>query len=359
MRLMHIDCPYCGQDNLLPPELVQARQRQFQLDQQHYALQAQEAERQRLAHERDKQRKHSSQRLIMGLSVGGFFLLCMIGSCVALGVYAKRQEEEEKARAQDPKQNGQALMLARFAEMREKLGCKRILVQPTTHVKQTGSVSLDMIKNDACVHVLGTTATGAKLAMHYEGKVALLRPLPEAGSVLDYRLCASETATHSFKIDAVPGEPFTTAAIECPRTPAEGGPRSGSEDPSKNGKQHVQAMLDQLAKGGCSHVVAQPAVVRFDQTVTVTSPSNAACYNLLAASAFPDVRLKAVLRDPAGKQMPVPDPASSLRVEYCAPKAGEYKISISTSTGDYYALAGLDCPRNGPEGLKRLNGLRK
>jgi hypothetical protein len=50
----------------------------------------------------------------------------------------------------------------------------------------------------------------------------------------------------------------------------------------------------------------------------------------------------------------VPDPASALRVEYCAPKAGEYKLSLSTNTGDFYAFAGVDCNRFGPEGLKRL-----
>jgi hypothetical protein len=68
------------------------------------------------------------------------------------------------------------------------------------------------------------------------------------------------------------------------------------------------------------------------------------------------VRLSAVLRDPKGQKMPVPDPDSKLRVEYCAPKAGEYKLSISASTGDFYAVAGVDCGRFGPEGLKRLNG---
>ena len=61
-----------------------------------------------------------------------------------------------------------------------------------------------------------------------------------------------------------------------------------------------------------------------------------------------------MLRDPAGKSMPVPDPSSSLRVEYCAPKAGQYKVSLSSSTGDYYAVAEVDCSRFGPEGLKRL-----
>ena len=67
------------------------------------------------------------------------------------------------------------------------------------------------------------------------------------------------------------------------------------------------------------------------------------------------VKLTASLKDPQGKNLQVPEPDSSLRVEYCAPKAGEYKLSLSSSTGDYYAVAGVDCARFGPEGLKRLN----
>lgn len=63
----------------------------------------------------------------------------------------------------------------------------------------------------------------------------------------------------------------------------------------------------------------------------------------------------AILKDPAGKNLPVPDPDSKLRIEYCPPKAGEYKLLLSSSTGDYFATASVDCNRFGPEGVKRLN----
>ena len=157
MRLMYIDCPYCGQDNLLPPEVVQARQRQYELDQRHYALQLQEQERQRVFQERERQRRQRTGRLVIGLAVAGFFVLLLFGSCMAIGVYANREEAEAKARAQDPKVNGQAALLARLAELRQKQGCSRILVQPATRWKEVSTISLDMIKNDACVHILATT----------------------------------------------------------------------------------------------------------------------------------------------------------------------------------------------------------
>jgi len=353
---MHIDCPYCGQDNLLPPDVVAARQRQFALDQQHYALTLQDQERQRFQQEREKLRKQRQQRLVIWLLVGGFFVLALFGGCVALGLHAKRQEHEEQAKRADPKRNGQAAMLARFDEMRAKQGCNRILVQPTTHVAEGSRISLDMIKLDACVHVLGVSSLGAKISMRYEGKVALTKPLPAADTLVDYRLCASESAEHVFVLDSTPNEPFTTAAIECPRLPAEGGARSTADDAERAGKPRLQAMLDQLSKGSCKHVVSQPQIMNGDRSFTVTSPDNADCYNFLAASYYPDVKLTGVLLDPDGRQMPVPDPSSELRIEYCAPKAGQYKLSISPSTADYYTVAAVDCARSGPEGLKRLNG---
>ena len=195
--------------------------------------------------------------------------------------------------------------------------------------------------------------------MTYHDAVALTVPLPAAAPILDYRLCASETATHTFNIQASPAEAFTTAAIECPRTPAEGGARSGPDDARKTGKDRVQGMLDDLVKAGCKSVVSQPKASQGDQTFTVTSPDDAACYNLLVASFFPDVKLTATLKDPEGKNMQVPDPDSKLRIEYCAPKAGEYKITLSPSTADFFSTASVDCNRFGAEGLKRLNGTGK
>ena len=354
VRLLHIDCPFCGQDNLLPAELVQARQRQFELEQRQYAMHLQEQERIRVAQDKAHARKQSSTRLLIWLSVGAFVFFGSCAGLLVIGHNASKEEEQAKARAQDPKLNGQSAMLARFAEMRAKQGCSRILTQPTMHFKEPHSIALDMVKNEYCVHIMAMTGAEAMLSMKYDGKVALTQPLPAAARALDYRLCADEKATHTFKIEAVPAEPYTTAAIECPRTPAEGGARSGPDDNRKTGKERVQGMVGELVQAGCKHIVSEPKVSRGEQVFTLTSPGNADCYNMLAASFFSDVRLSAVLRGPDGNTLPVPDPDSKLRVEYCAPKAGKYKLVVTPNTGDYFAHASVDCNRFGPEGLKRL-----
>lgn len=359
MRLLHIDCPYCGQDNVLPHELVQARQRQFELEQRQYAMHLQEQERVRAHQAKVNAGKQASHRLLIWLSVGAFVFFGSCAGLLAIGYNASKEEEAAKARAQDPKLNGQNAVLARFAEMREKQGCNRILTQPGMHFKEPHTISLDMVKNDHCVHVMAMTGTSALLSMSYDGKVALTQPLPPAATSLDYRLCASESAPHTFKIQAVPEEPYTTAAIECPRLPAEGGARSGPDDARKTGKERVQGMLGDLVQAGCKHIITEPKVSRGEQVFTLTSPANADCYSLLAASFFPDVKLTAVLRDPEGNTMSVPEPDSKLRVAYCAPKAGKYKLVVTPSTGDYFAHASVDCPRFGPEGLKRMKQLKK
>jgi hypothetical protein len=361
VRMLHIDCPFCGQDNLLPADIVQARQRQYELEQRQYALHLQEQERLRVVHERERVRKHGAQRLIIMLSIGAVALFGLIGSCVALGVYASSQEDAAKALAKDPQASGYAAVLARVTEMQGKQGCKRIIIQPKTFSGEASTLSLDMVKNDFCVHVLATTGQPrANLSMQYLSTVALTQPLPPPAGSLDYRLCAPETANHSFRVEAVTsGLPFTTAVIECPRTPAEGAARSTADDNRRNGRDLVQGMMDTLLKAGCSEVSHQPEVARDTQTITVTTPANPPCYNLVAASAFADVKLTATLSDPDGNSMPVPAPASALRVEYCATRAGKYKLVLAPSTGDHFAWAGLDCNRFGPEGLKRLKALKK
>lgn len=356
VRLFHIDCPFCGQDNLLPPELVQSRQRQYELEQRRYALELEEQQRKRAAEEKANAQKRSNQRLLIWLSVGAFVFFGLFGSFMTIGYFASKAEEEEKARAKDPELNGQAALLRRFDVLRQQQ-CERILVQPRTHRAEPASLALNMVKNDHCVHVLAMTGASTRLSMSYSGQVALTTPLPPSGRALDYRLCAAETTTYSFGVDAAPAEPFSVAAIECPRTPAEGGPRSGPDDAKRTGKERLMSAMAELVQAGCKHVVAEPRVSRGEQTFTLTSPDNAPCYNLLAASYFSDVKLAASLKDENGKNLPVPAPDSKIRVAYCAPKAGKYTLMLSPSSGDYYAHTSVDCPRFGPEGLKRLKTL--
>lgn len=354
-RLLHVDCPTCGTDNILPSELIYARQQQYQLEMQR------QGEAQRLAANVAAQRAASSGRVrtVIVLVVAGFVA---IAGFIVLVIWAAGQQEAQMKLAADPKKNGQAALLAHLAALRTSNGCDRILVQPSVTVG-TGSestVSLDMVAGDHCVHVIGISGSQASLTLRYTTPgVALKTPVPPSGAIIDYRLCASETANHAFAFKAVDGSAFTTAAIECPRTAAEGAPRSAENDPSTSGVAKAKAKVDALFKAGCNYVVTQPTVQRGKQTYTFTSKEDSACLNLIVASAYADVKLKLTLSDPENFVLPVPEAASELRAMYCPSKAGKYTFTLEPSTFDHFAQAAVDCPRGGPEGLKREQAQRK
>ena len=336
-RLFHIDCPYCGTDNVLPPNLIEARQR-------HHALELEHQNQARLHAERAAASKRSSRVVGIILSAVGFLGLCMIGTCVAIGVVANTEEEEAKKRAADPKQNGNEAMLAQMAKMRAENGCDRILVQPRQHRKEDGTISLDMIANNHCVHVMGATGTGAAISLSYTSNIALTKPMPAPSAFVDYRLCASETATHAFTLRAQ-DEPFTVAALECPRTPAEGGARSKPTDPLTSGRTRAAKALAELGAQGCKQVISESTAYQGPRSFTLNSKAKGNCYNLLIASHYSDVTFEVSLADPNGNALPVPTPAQEMRVSYCPSVAGKYSVSVKPSTFDHYALADVDCPR--------------
>ena len=356
-RVVHIDCRYCGQDNVLPQDLIQARQRQHELYEAEQARLAEEHARAQAVAERAKAQQHKTNKLLLVIFGGGFVMMALLGTCVTIGYLASEEDEALKVRAQDPKVNGQAAMLARFEKMRQEQKCARILVQPTRHYKADGPISLDMVANDQCVHILGETGSSASLSMIYSGSVAFTSPLPPPGPNVDFRLCASQTGNYPFSISATPQEPFTVAAIECPRLPTEGGSRAKPDDPMTTGKTRVNAQMAQLIKAGCKGVVAEPQISRGPQTFTLTSPPNAPCFNMLITSYYSDVRFNVSLKDPDGKDMAVPSPSQEMRVAYCPTKPGKYEVSVTPSSGDHFAHASVDCPRNGPEGVRRLKAL--
>lgn len=191
------------------------------------------------------------------------------------------------------------------------------------------------------------------------GEISLRYPLPPSGSLLDYRLCATRTATHTFRFESSDDSPFTTAAIECPRTVEEGAPRSKEDDPTTNGLRQAKAALDGLYKAGCNYVVTQPQVLRGKHTLVFNMKQNGPCLSVLVASAFPDVKFQGTYTDPDDNLLPMPEPASSVRVMTCPRKEGKYTLQLQPSTFDHFAQAAIDCPRHGPEGLKREAELRK
>ncbi len=298
----------------------------------------------------------SSQKFVALLTgLGVLCALAGIGGLVAYGMYKQHVRDQL---AQDPAKNGNAAMLKRIEEMRSA-GCDRVLTQPKV-VSNTGELSFNMIEGAHCVHLLGISSLGTSLQLKYDTPaVSIMHPLPQAGSSLDYRLCATSTAQHTFTVHAFDDRPFTIAGVECPRTVKEGAARSDPDKPETTGEQKVKREVDRLYKAGCRTVVTQPTVLKGEQQLSYKSPANGNCLSVLIASAYDDVKLTATIVTPEKTLVPVPKPAAQLRALYCPVAEGNYLVTLKASTSEHYTQAAVDCPRNGPEGLRRLEELRR
>ena len=76
----------------------------------------------------------------------------MVGGLAAIGYHVQQTAAEAEARQSDRTSTAKAAILARFAEMRKKAAAG-FTVQPSTHFAEVSTISLDMIKNEACVHL--------------------------------------------------------------------------------------------------------------------------------------------------------------------------------------------------------------
>jgi hypothetical protein len=79
---------------------------------------------------------------------------------------------------------------------------------------------------------------------------------------------------------------------------------------------------------------------------------------MLLAGHFSDMSFAVSLTDASGKQLPVPEPAREMRVHYCPPAPGKYTLVVTPNTADHFTHAAVDCPRNGPEGVRRGRALK-
>jgi hypothetical protein len=350
-----MDCGCCGQDNLLPPVVMEARRQQqaaFLANQaQQNALQMQKVARERILGERQAASRRNTVWILGALGVFVVGPMLLLGSCAVLGMFIQKDEEAAKLRAAKPEINGMKQVVA-LLDDKGKTGCGRILSQAETHFKEESKMTLTMVGGDHCVHVLGATgAPGGLVSMRVANSPELKKPLPVPAATIDYRLCADTSATFEFYVSSPNNEPFAHASIECGRTLAERG-RSELKDPVTSGLEQVKKRLLALRKAGCVSV-AEPQVFQGRQSFDITADGTSPCYTLIAASHFKDVVLSATV-DTRADTMGLPAPGSEIRFVSCPTTNTKFQVQLESSTKDYYAMGSLDCPRTGPEGLARL-----
>lgn len=349
LTAIFINCPQCAADNVLAPELIQARQRQHDL--QFLAVErAQQQEQQRLAQQRvlAMRRAASRRNTVLALTIVGVFLVLpalVVGGLVVLGVNLGKKAISSLEAVQDPQKNG---VPAIASEIRKKLseGCSRVLVAPQIRMGSDGTVRLPLQATGHCVHLIAATAApGAAITLEQVTRHPLSADLPASSPALDYRLCASATAEYEFSIRSDASAPFTYAAIACSRTRAEGLVRSELKDPETTGLADLRSWAKEYRAKGCSSNSAEPTVVQGAQSLDVDSRRGGPCFNLLLSSHFNDALLAVTLTSPDGKRMAAPAPATRVHLEYCPNQTGRHQIDIQPSTQDHFAMLTLDCPR--------------
>jgi len=226
LLVLMIDCPFCGQDNLLPPALVEVRRAQHAQLLGAEAREAQRAAQQRVLAERRASSSRTTRFILLGVAVVVGLPVLGFVALIAFGFSLQKDNDEARARASRPEINGLLQVTALLTEKTNQ-GCSRILLQPkpvfeVSRSEQKTEIGLGMIKGGACVHLLvATGAPGATVKLTELDSLPLSRPLPLPAPSLDYRLCASETAELRFSAGTGSEEPLTVAVVECPRLPGE------------------------------------------------------------------------------------------------------------------------------------------
>jgi hypothetical protein len=346
---VHVKCPSCDVDNVLAPELIQARQRQY--DSQQLAVErARQVEQQRLMQQRVANAKRAASRrtaITLVVVVGVFLLLPVLGiaSLFAFGFFFGKTAMHSLQEAQDPERNGMPSILG---EIRSKhaQGCQRVMIPPEIRFGGGGRLRLILDANGPCIHLLGaTTAKSAQLAIEQSSQHPLWGTLPDPAPNFDYRLCPTVSAGYEFSVRSSNNAPFTIAAVACPRTVAEGLVRSTAGDPMTTGLTELRDWADGFRGKGCRPTSAEPAAWKGPQVIDVESTNGGPCFNLLAVSHFADAPLAVKLMSSAGKSLAEPAPATRIHVEYCPNETGRHRVEITPSTKDHYATASFDCPR--------------
>jgi len=349
---IYMDCPYCGQDNVLPQYLIDARQRQYAAAVQARLRQQQLA--QQAANRAAARKRGGSPRTLVLLIVLALFGLPLLGiaSCMGFVFYAAGEQVDAERRAQDRTLNGAPQVEAEIRTLRTT-GCDYTVIRPESHTGRQAPFWLQFPDTHLCMHLL--TATGEKrnrLGIRFTTPdTEFVSPTPATQQ--NARFCAAQQRKYNFTVTSSTGDPFTVAVVSCPRQEPGSSVRSKVGDDSTTGRNRTVALLKQLHEAGCAHVVSTPTVQQGEASYTVTSVKGGQCYNFFAVSSYPDVKFEFEWLSPIGERLPVPPPTHEARLVYCPRMAGKHKLRVKPSTQDHYTVAAIDCPRAKREGLQR------
>lgn len=339
-------CPNCGVDTILPPTLIQARQRLYDLHglavEREKQLEQQRSIQQRIL---DARKAASRRTTIVVWALITILLILPALGVAALFVFGIRFGTRAFESMRDQNKNGFAAITS---ELRQKasLGCREVVHGPEIRIGGAGHFNMQPRADGSCVHLMGATSVpGAELTLELLNSQPLAVAIPKSAPVFDYRLCPSTDGAYEFSVRSSQQGPYTIAAIACPRTVAEGLVRSKADDPVTTGLSVIRGWVAELASKGCELKPGSLSALQGRQVLGIESGQRGTCHQLSLASHFSDVRLALTLRAPDGSIIAEPTPASRVQIEFCPTVIGTHRLEVVPSTRDHYALASFNCPK--------------
>jgi hypothetical protein len=336
-------CGYCHATTPLTTEHVRLRQEQQQ------AIDERKARAAMLDDERASKRW---ERRLWALGFAGIFAIAIGSVALSIGLDTSSAPSSEDAPTATLVDDPQSL--ARLAPRTQELaaqGCRHVVQAPLS-VQGRLEHTVQMSEGGSCLRVLAATATAGVrlLATMRTPTRAEHDAVGEPGAdgvaeILELEHCPTETGEHVLTFTADPDASFAYALVDC--APQR---EKHRDDPSHNGEQRVRAELAKLRDAGCYEVLLPPQTVWGGQLLTAELDGTG-CTVLVAASDS-DNPVTVSLRTPFGEQAQALDPATLVRLVYCAKTKGPHPIEVKPTTDGYFTMAGLECPKSSQHRLE-------
>lgn len=324
-------CAHCQFTVPLSAEWVESRQRQqAAIDRRHHEAQERTAE---------ARAKRKQQLVVLFVFGGGVvFVLGLVGVIVGLELWKNQRAEEERTAKAALDERTRAHLVSQLEPILGRLreqGCTRE-VSPVATVLQRASTELSMRAGGNCWHAV--VAARTRIDVRLVGPSGKISTAQGQGTV-DFEHCPQETGKHTFSASTEPGGMLAYAMADC--APAF---EKHRDDPAKNGLTRAQARLKSLTTAGCRRVILPPRAVTGEQTLTATMHTGAFCSVLVVSAGSDDTVLETTLKSPMG-ELAATKRSSDMELAHCAKVTGDHAVTVTPTNGDYFTLAGMECPR--------------
>jgi len=312
-------------------EWVESRQlQQAAIDRRHHEGQ------ERTAEARAKRKQQLVVLFVMGGAV--VFTLGLIAVIVGLEMWKNHRRDEEQSAKAAADERVRASLVSQLEPVLSRLreqGCTRE-VSPVDTVRQQASTELSMSAGGNCWHAV--VAAQARIDVRLVAPSGKVVEKQGEGSV-DFEHCPTETGKHRFSATTEPGGMLASAMADC--APAF---EKHRDDPAKNGLTRAQVRLKSLSDAGCRRVILPPRAVTGEQTLTATMHTGPFCSVLVVSAGSDDTILETTLKSPMG-ELVASKRSSDMELAACAKVTGDHAVTVTPTNGDYFTLAGMECPR--------------